>query len=329
MDAQKFLRQFIQDQSEYMLTKEDKQTIRTEGVGKFIFNKLNSSKYRASGIDEDYKTKVIDKINLCIDHQIPIYVTLPFGANKNPNLRTAPQIDWAEIFNLSYVRSYLKPIAKAYKYGVVIDYISVAVFQETVNYIQQRDTNLYDRQFSELVSYFQKYYPPNLELKFSRVSDQIKRSKIERMLAIKKSQLRKVWDKQIKKVRDYKIFRAARNCIINPKAKNKNQLLLESALGHDAFCSEYWTTDATPWDKKQMITLGHRYTKGWAIHFRSAPGSTVNFWSGIGLLQQRRDRYVPTVLSPTQFKKIETKLQKIPIDLFAKNFNNLQQVLIY
>lgn len=187
-----YLENLINDKSEYSLTSEDQKIIKHEGLKRFIFNKLNSSKFRATAIGEDYGQKVLDKIELCINHEIPIYLTLPFGAIKNPYLPSYPYVDWAEVLNIVYLREYLKPIARAYKYGVVLEYISVAVFEEKVNRISEKDTNLYDREFTSLIKYFQKLLPKNFTLKYSRIEDEFPREKLERLLELKKTALRKV-----------------------------------------------------------------------------------------------------------------------------------------
>ncbi len=328
MDILDFVKNLIENKSGYELTKEDEKCVAHEGIRKFIFNKINSSKYRASSIGQDYQQKVVDKIELCVNHDQPIYFTLPFGATKNPYLPTAPGIDWAEVFNISYFRDYLKPIAKAYKHGVILDYISVAVFEEKVNRIPKKDTDIYDSQFEQLIKVFQKLLPSNFTLRYTRTDDLIPRGKIEHQLEVKMAELKKSWNKQSKEVIEYKLKKARRNSLYDSKDKHLDQLILDSALGHDAFCSECWTTDAAPWDKKNMITLGHTYTKGWAVHLRSAAGSTVNFWSGIGLLVNMGQNFVPTVFSPSQFNEFSKNVSQVPFNYFDKKFTNLQNIWV-
>ena len=328
MQLENFVKDYIKGIGDYKLSSDEEKTIKFEGVGKFIFNKLNSTKFRAQTTSEDYLTKIADKITLCINHRIPIHVTLPFGATKNPYLPTAPGVDWGEVFDIAYLREYLAPIAKAYKYGVVLEYISVAIFEEHINRIPQKDVNIYDKEFTKLIKFYQKYLPKNFQLKYSRVSDFLNQKEANRLIDIKKDELRKNWNKQGKEVIDKKLFRASRNCVYNPKDKNLDSILLESALGHDAFCSECWAIDAAPWDKKDMITLGHNYTSGWAIHVRSTPGSSVNFWSGVGMLEKKDDSYLPTVLSPLQYKSVSKKVEKNKIKTFSKDYSNLDTILI-
>lgn len=254
---------------------------------------------------------------------------MPFGATKNPYLPTAPGIDWGEVFNIAYIREYLSPLAQAYKYGVILEYISVAVFEEKTNRIPQRDSDKYDKEFSSLITFYKKYLPNNFKLVYSRVEDDLSRKEIEKQMNIKIKVLAKNWNDQPEEVRERKLFRARRNCLFDPKDKNVDQILLQSALGHDAFCSEAWTTKVGPWDKKTMITLGHNYTSGWAIHVRSARGSSVNFWSGIGILEQRKSEFIPTVLSPNQYNEVKDRIKKVKVDLFDGKFLNLSSIPVF
>lgn len=328
MQPADFLKNLIEDNSEYILSDEDKKVIQHEGIETFIFNKLNSSKYRASSTTEDYLQKVKDKIHLSVMHDLPIHVTLPFGAAKNPYLPTAPNIDCAEVFNIAYFRKYLKPIAKAYKHGVDLHYVSVSVFEEKVNRIPKEDTDKYDKEFTSLLDVYREYLPSNLTLSFSRVEDIIPRQTINKLIEIKMEELKKGWNKQSKEVIDYKLLRAARNSVWKESDPHKDALILNSALGHDAFCSECWTTDVAPWDKKDMITLAHNYTTGWAIHVRSCSGSSVNFWSGMGVLKAKNDSYTPTVLSPRQYKEVKSSSKEVEVDIFGGKYKNLGKVSV-
>jgi len=326
MDVNTFVKSYIENKADYVLTEEDKKTTEFEGLSTFIYKKLNSSKYRASATAEDYVQKIKDKIDLCLNHEIPIHISLPFGATKNPHLPTAPAIDWAEVFNLGYMREYLKPIAAAYKHGVILEYVSVAVFEEKTNRIPIRDTDIYEKQFRALSDFYRSYLPGNFELRLSRVEDTISRDRINTLMDKKMNELRRKWNKQTPDEINQKIFRAKRNCIYDPADPNASEILTESALGHDSFCSECWTTELAPWDKKYMITLGHTYTAGWAIHVRSAPGSTINFWSGIGVLSTRGEEYVPTVLSLNQYGNYKKEITNVKVDFFDGEFTNLQEV---
>ena len=159
MDLDVFLKKLVEQKPIFKPSFEEEKAIKLEGIVKFIVKKLNSSSYKASAITPDYLVKVKDKINLCVNHEVPIHFTVPFGAVKVPTLPTAPGIDWGEVFAIIFLRDYLAPIAKMYKHGVILDYISVAVFEEKMNYFPHKDVILYDREFEKLIKIFKNHFP--------------------------------------------------------------------------------------------------------------------------------------------------------------------------
>jgi len=203
------------------------------------------------------------------------------------------------------------------------------VFEEKMNRIPQRDVDLYDRQFTRLIAYYQKYLPKNFVLKYTRVADLYDANELSRLIDIKVGQLAKSWSKNDQKTRDYKLVKAKRNCLWKSQEKDLDEIWLQSIFVHDAFCSECWTLEASPWDHKDMITLGHNYTAGWAIHVRSTPGSSVNFWSGTGVLLKRGEVYVPSVLSFSQYGKVKEQMKEEKVAILPKELGqNLTQVPI-
>jgi len=194
------------------------------------------------------------------------------------------------------------------------------VFEEKVNHIPQKDVDLYDKQFTELIDFYQSFLPSNFKLKFSRLSDRGSKEKIYSLMDEKITQLRNNWKYLDENIRKEKLFRAERNIQFKGNEKNRDEIILTSALSHDAFTSECWAEAAAPiWNELDDISLGHRYTTGWAIHVRSAPGSTVNFWSGTGVLFKNEDKYTPNILSPKQYKEIENKFNSEGVSFFSNN----------
>ena len=320
MTINNFITDLITDKSPHTPTTEDKNIIQYEGIEKYIYKKLNSSKYRATKTTEDYDKLVREKISYCVKNRLPIHVDLSTGATKNPRAVTAPGIDWAEVFNVAFIREYLKPIAAAYKYGVLLDYFSVAIFEEKVNSISQKDVDLYDNQLNELIKVYQNYLPENLILRYRRLSDLTTKEVIYPILDEKVIELRKDWEKMSEEEKKEKIFRAERNVAFGKDEPNYDERILNAILHHEAFGGECWAKAVTPvWNELGDISLGHRYTDGWAIHVRSAAASTINFWSGVGLLIKKGENYIPTVLSPNQFNSIKNKLKLEDISFFGSN----------
>ena len=141
------------------------------------------------------------------------------------------------------------------------------------------------------------------------------------------SELRRNWPSLSNEAKSEKLRRAERNIYLTGNEPDKDALILTSALSHDAFGSECWSDIAKPiWHEEDDISLGHRYTDGWAIHIKSAPGSTVNYWSGTGVLVRKGNTFVPTVLSPKQYDEISDRIT-IFKDTFFKSNKELSEKL--
>lgn len=294
-----------------------------ERASKHIYNKLNLTKYKVTKTDAEYDRQVKEKIQVCVDHEIPIHILLPFGGIKNIYIKTYPHIDYGEVFNIAFIRDYLKPIAKGYKHGVILEYHSVEIIEEALNNIPKKDTEVYDIEFGRLITMYQSYLPPNMTLKYTKAGDHLNRAVVNKNMTNKIRELKKEWNKQPQNVIDEKIKRAKRNCFIPQNTKDLDDVILTSALAHDAFSSECWLPYTMPWGYKEIITIGHNYTTGWGIRVKSTPASTINFWSGIGVIIQQNDKYIPTILSAEQYKAVKAIMKETRVTIFE----NVSQTL--
>lgn len=327
MNPSEYIKSKIIDPSDYLLSSEDEKIIKHEGIETFIYRKLNSSKYRTEKTSPDYDEKVKDKIKLSTLHNKPIHILLPFGAYKNPNIPNSPLINWAEVFNISYLRNYLSPISKAYKPGVILEYFSGAVFQRVVNRVPISETDIYNDEFSKLIKFYQKYVPSNFNLIFSRTEDYIPREVVEEQFEKKIKELKKNWLKQPKDDIQRKLKKSERNVRFTEN-DDREKVILNAAIAYDAFVSECWAYNDARWNLKPIICLGHVGTEGWAIRVGSCPNSTVHFWSGIGLLNHKKSGYMPNILSASQYKKVKDKLSSQKVDVFGDSLKNLNEVLV-
>lgn len=329
MSAQEFITNYIKDFLPYELTTEDKKIIEFEGISEYIYRKFTSSKFRASKVDDVYNKVLKTNIAYCVENEIPIIVNYGFGGTKNPHTPYAPHIDWAEVFNVFFLREYLKPIAAAYNPGVVLEYFSVALFQEFVNFIPQEDTNTYEKEFKALVEFANNFYPKNLAVKYSSLEDTHDKQEIIEFMKKDVERRRKEWDKQSQDVIDTKLMRAERNAKINSDEPDFMEKRLHSALAHDAFGPEEWATIPVKWNNPDVIALGNNYTEGWAIRVKSAPGSIINFWAGTGILEKKGNSFLPKTLSSKQYSELllaDQKIMHVPLNMFDKGLAILNKI---
>ena len=96
---------------------------------------------------------VIDKLVYCFKNEKPIVFIFGFGGYKNHNSPSFPEVDWAELFHMKYMVTYLWPIISTYKYGVEFEYESEEISIQ-FNNVPQETTDRYTKTFKSLLNYF-------------------------------------------------------------------------------------------------------------------------------------------------------------------------------
>lgn len=331
MNIQNYLENLIKNKASYVLSKEDIKKIKFEGVEKYIFSKLSSSKYKASSISEELKEGTIKKIHYCVENNKPIHVTIPFGGYKKWQLPTAPLPDWSEVFNLIYLREHLTPICNAYEPGVMLEYFSDEIFVSRMNNIPQEDLDKYNQGFTELIEFLQDYFPPNFQIKYSKIRDFISQEELMKSFNKDIPELRQKFENLTKEEQEYRLKKAERNYkggLQYLSSEEKRTILLDSSLVHDAFIFGDWDKNI-PWAfDKDMIPVGFRYTGSWGIHIRSSWSSTVQFWVGIGVLKIKENKIIPSILTFEQYQRISSNLRTETVQIFPKRFTNLTKILV-
>lgn len=330
MEPYNFLKTYIESIPLYEINDSDKKCIAFEGIKKYIFQRLTSTKYRGSTMPDDLKQFVKQRIDYCVDNNLPIHIVFPFGAYKKWNLPTYPHIDWAEVFNIKYMVEYLSSIASAYKYGVILDYYSVELFVERNSHIPQKDLDIYEKEFKQLIKILSKYAHSTLKIKFTNLREEISQQEALSAVEIKANEFRENWVNVSDEEKALKIKRAKVSCATNENDPNYDAIILDAVFVHDAFSSECWTQNGKIlWiNKPDMIVVGNSYTSNWGVHIRSSRASRVNFWVGMGVLEKRnstREEYIPTILSYKQWKENEQRLEYHPIDVFEE-FPSLKEI---
>jgi len=331
MNPDTFIRNLITKPNEYILSEGEEKTIQFEGVEKYIYNKLTSSKYRASSLPISLNDTIKQTIHQSVLHGRPIHISIPFGGYKKHQLPTYPNPDWSEVFNIIYLRDYLLPIANAYPNGVVLEYFSDEVFVSRMNNIPQKDLDSYSNQFQMIVAWINQYTNANLQIKFSRIRDQIGQVEILQRFDKEIERLKQEWDTLSKEEQSKRIHKSERNYCADLTGLPENErfnILWESTLVHDAFIFGEWR-DGVPWAfDDYMIPVGFRYTGDWGIHLKSSPRSTVQFWVGIGILHRQDDLLLPTILTHKQYLDELDSLNNVATSLFPAELTNLQIIPI-
>lgn len=316
MNSEEFIHKKVFSFSQHKLTKEEEKMIQLNGVEKYIYSKIASTKYRSKKVPKKLAGFIRSIIKLAIEKGEQITISVPFGGYKKWQYPSAPNVDWAEVFNIRYLIEYLSPISAVYKPGVVLHYFSDEIFISRMNDISQTDIDTYNNEFANLCNHFNELTPKKLQVKFSKIRDFISQKELMKRLdkAIEKLELE--WHTLAEEVKKARLAKSERNfkCDLSKQTqKEKYEILKQSTLVHDAFIFGDWDEGVHWAFESNMIPIGFRYTGEWGIQLRSSRGSAVQFWVGYGVLEKRDGKFIPRIYSYKKFKQVEKQLCNVKV----------------
>lgn len=306
---------------------------------------LISARYSGKAQSYDAIEYTLTKLSNAIADKQPIVFTFCFGGYKCHTSPAHPQVDWAELFNMNYLISYLYPIIKAYKYGVEIEYESEEVSIQ-FNNVPQEQTDKYTDSFKKLINYYtdmaNRKYGLSLTIRLviarelyeggvSKLYDLINEKKplyyekfnslsdYEKNKWIQRAESNYMWENGIK---EYGELSDAEKYEIYKEARVTNEAFLDA----DYILRENWFEN--PYRVPLTGTWGTMPSAqpidGW-LHIKSTEGSKVDCWIGTGSLEavckNGVTEYVQMILSKSQLKALKNKIEHIDND-----DNDLQKV---
>jgi hypothetical protein len=132
------------------------------------YARLMSKKFRKLKATEACKKDVTRAIRLSIKNKSPIVISTLFGGNKLWRFEEAPDIDWAELFNIFYYVDWMKTVLEVYPYGATIDYYSQDISVESLNNVPRNQTDSYSQTFRALIEWLQPYLPAGITITYRR-----------------------------------------------------------------------------------------------------------------------------------------------------------------
>ncbi len=346
-----------------LLDGENHPTLSTDEKNSIVTEKLKKIVEWRAMLDEKFKDRPEDKqfCLLCLGHLIsshysgkaqslgaidwtltrlsnaiadrkPIIFTFCFGGYKCHTSASHPEVDWAELFNLNYLVSYLYPIIKGYQHGVEIEYESEEV-SIRFNNVPQGQTDKYTASFKKLLEYYtsksiSKY---GLHLKLRLV---IARElyvdgvdKFYELVEQNKTTYRDKFNKLPDEDQKTWIRRAASNYMWENgivshgrlSEEERHEIIKEARITNEAFLDADYVLRQGWFEHKYRVpfvgTWGRMPSaqpfEGW-LHLKSTAASLVDFWIGTGFLEAKHKNGVPeyheTILSKLQIAQIEDKV---------------------
>lgn len=295
----------------------------------YIFGKINRKKFRRKKLGEESKQAIREKIRLSVDSGRPIHLVIPFGGYKHYWNSSHPEPDWAELFNFRYITEYVLPILALYEPGVVMEYMSEDMILPRMNNYLPESIEKYIEVFKNLVKWYQKQVPSNLEIKFFRVSDRCSKEAIIRDVEELLPERRKEFDKlsasdqEIELKRSYRsIFWDGINDLTGLSEEDKKERIIESRLIELA----YYDTEAKPEyignylgeDNHICVCFSFGLSPDNAfddLTLGSTFGSIVDYWIGRGVLGYTKKHFHPRIVSAKQYKSVSDGIAKYLVDL--------------
>ncbi len=334
---QDYIKSQITSFSHYQINSEDKKNIYRLGTAEWLTAKLVSGKYRKAPLFPVTRKEVFDKIKLSLDKNKPAYFLICFGGYKHYWNPSHPDIDWAELFNILFMIEYLSPILAVHKPGAILEYESEDYITPLMNNYPDDRSDRYEESFNKLIGFLKPHLPKNLKINFVRAKTQYDTSKVFKKLNVLIEKKLKLLETLPSDEKDGLLHKTAENIMWKGKrdltyldSKEKLQFIKRSRCMDEAFLEldfverkNYFVGDnhislVLSWGTSKD-NIDHWLTVG------STFSSSVDFWIGRGILEDRGNKIVPRVVSHTQYDSIKDKLTTITSNLIPlRNFKTVE-----
>jgi len=327
----------LKDPPVYHLSDQDNQDINKGGLNNWIAKKLTRNNFRRGTLNETTAKKILEKVNLSIKKNLPLYLIACFGGYKHFWNPSYPEVDWAEFFNLAFMREYLAPIISVYKPGAILEYESEDIQLPYIDNYPKQSLERYAESFRKLLKDFNYYHPDNLLFRLVRCQEQYSAEKLLKRINELLPQKRKDWDKlsaEEIKIRTHRtpanIMWKGEKDLTSLSEEERIKFIKESKIFNDTFYDVDFEMRPNYFEGENHIPfvftfgLGYENVGDWLI-LGSTRSSFVDFWPGRGILEERPDRLIPRIVSQKQYQSIKEKLITVPTDGFdLKNFKTIE-----
>ncbi len=222
-----------------------------------------------------------------------------------------------------YYAKWLKPIVEVYKPGIVLDFASDDMIVERMNNIPPDDTEAYRKSFNDSIKFLERYLPENLKFTFTPISSFYTQEEFEKDLQ-DKIEKKKIEFNGLPVLDDKKKRMVEMNVKLKEGQDKDSQWREKVELIHQA----YFAVDKRrPYTraKDKILVFPYPLKDGKCIAVGTTKTSVAKFWVGMGVLRKKDDKYIESVLSPSQIKNVEINEEPISIEnLSGKNFTRIK-----
>jgi hypothetical protein len=290
-----------------------------------IFAKVMSKKFRKVHADEETVRVTRNAIRTAVKDGQPVTVSFLFGGNKLWRFEETPEIDWAELFAVTYFLRWMKTIAGVYPAGARLDFYSEDIAVEALNNIPRSEAEQYSATFRAMLDWMKPYIPKGVSVTYRRYAEEypdydaylaeLEVAK-QRVLEANGGELPKLSEQQ--KAATELNVRPLPGQTDDPLWREKTELI-HRALEETDTMHGYFNDPA-------LVMACPTVYSGW-VAVGSTKRSYAKFWAAVGVLEKSGDSFNELVLTPKQLKAAKFEWESIELaGLSGKNFSRIRVV---
>jgi hypothetical protein len=279
----------------------------------------------------------LSKLANAISQKLPIIFTFCFGGYKSHQSISYPEVDWAEMFNLNYLFSYLYPIITSYKHGVELEFESEEIVVQ-FNNVPQKGTDKYTSTFRKLLEYYsvniaKKFdirIPVRLEIARERYTKNEvlyhlmddERPRLESVFNSLPTDIQGIW---LKRAESNFMWNGGTTDYSNCSETEKYDLVKNARITNECFLVADYILREDFFEQQNRIPLTGTWGRmpsdspidGW-LHIKSTTASLVDFWIGTGILEIQKsengEKYIENIYSSSQYNAFAKSISLVRIN---------------
>jgi hypothetical protein len=315
---------------EYILStlKDLSQPIHYEDVGTTkihdaLYAKIMSKKFRKLKAGEKAIKLTTEAIEIAVKNNQPIRILEMFGGNKLWRFEEAPEIDWAELFSLTYFAQWARHIASVWKPGVIFEYFSQDMSVESLNNIPRAETDKYSQSFRSMLKYVKQFLPENIQFKYTRHYELFEDpNDYYKEIEESKAQILKNNNGSLPTMTDAMKAATELNVRLKPGQDTDPQWREKVELQHQAI---FITPTLVKYTSAPNIVWTCPTYYEDSVVTGSTKRSIAKFWAAVGVLQPDGEKFSELTLTPKQLQSAVFNWDTVTINgLEGKNFKRVR-----
>ncbi|HPR09753.1 MAG TPA: hypothetical protein PLT04_04245 [Candidatus Saccharibacteria bacterium] len=313
---------YIQSKLDELSTSEPLQEVAPNNLEEVILSKVLSKKFRKNKADDTAIELCKKAIHFAVANNKPVKVGLLFGGNKLWRFDEAPEVDWAELFNLIYFARWMKTIASVYEHGAEFEYYSQDVSVERLNNIPRSETDQYSKTFRELIDWFSKYLPERVMFTYKRQAEEYEDiSQYDTEIEEAKAKMLSENGGKLPEMSDVQRVATELNVRLRDGQGDDPEWREKVELEHQAI---FATKTLTPYLMDETIIPTCPTPFEGLIATGSTKYSIAKFWAGVGVLEQAGEAYKDFIVTPKQLEELRFNWQGVDLGIKGKNFSKIR-----